>query len=352
MSETINPIQTGLVSFGMSSQVFHGPLLDTHPGFNIKSILERTTNKSTEKYPDVKIVRSLDELLKDDEIELIIVNATNDTHYSFSKDALSAGKHVVVEKPFTNTVKEGQELIDLAKEKKLMLSVFQNRRWDSDYLTVKKVIENNWCGRLVEFIGSFDRYRNYIQENTWKEKGGPGSGLLYNLGPHLIDQALTLFGEPDAIHGDIRIVRTGGVVDDYFEVTLYYPDFKAQLHSSYLVREPNPRFILHGTEGSFVKYGLDVQEADMKAGMIPGVEGWGEEPESMWGTLNATIDELDFDGQIQSLPGNYLRYYDNIFDVIRNNAQLEVTPEQALMNINAIELARESSRRKIVLDFY
>ncbi len=352
MSEINNPIQTGLVSFGMSSQVFHGPLLDTHPGFHIKSVLERTTNRSSDKYPHIQVVRSLDELLKDDELELIIVNATNDTHFSFSKKALEADKHVVVEKPFTNTVEQGQELMKLAKEKKLVLSVFQNRRWDSDFLTIKKVVENKWCGRLVEFIGSFDRYRNYIQENTWKEKTGPGSGLLYNLGPHLIDQAIILFGETDAIHGDIRIVRTGGIVDDYFEVTLYYPDFKAQLHSSYLVREPNPRFILNGTEGSFMKYGLDIQEANMKAGMIPGIEGWGEEPEDTWGTLNATIDGLDFNGQIQSVPGNYLGFYDNIFEVIRNGAALEVTPEQALMNINAIELALESSRRKVVLDFY
>jgi predicted dehydrogenase len=319
MSEITNPIQTGLVSFGMSGQVFHGPLLDTHPGFYIKSVLERTSSRSSDKYPHIQIVRSLDELLKDDELELIIVNATNDTHYPISKEALEAGKHVIVEKPFTNTAEEGQNLIKLG---------------------------------LVEFIGNFDRYRNFIQENTWKEKTGPGSGLLYNLGPHLIDQAITLFGEPDAIHGDIRIVRTGGIVDDYFEVTLYYPDFKAQLHSSYLVREPNPRFILHGTEGSFVKYGLDVQEADMKAGIIPGIDGWGEEPEEMWGILNTTIDGLDVNGHIQSIPGNYLGFYNNIFDTIRNGAALDVTPEQALMNIHAIELAIESSRRKIVLDFY
>jgi predicted dehydrogenase len=205
---------------------------------------------------------------------------------------------------------------------------------------------------LVEFNESFDRYRNYIQENTWKEKIGPGSGLLYNLGPHLLDHAIILFGEPDAVFGDIRIVRTGSIVDDYFEITLYYPELKVQVHSSYLVREPNPRFVLHGTEGSFVKYGLDVQEADMKAGMIPGIEGWGEEPEEIWGTLNTRIEGLDFYGQIQSMPGNYLAFYDNIFEAIRNGADLEVTADQALMNIHAIELAKESSRRKIILDFY
>ncbi len=346
-----NPIKAALTSFGMSGQVFHGPLIDTHPGFHLESVLQRSKDTALEKYPDIRICRTINELITDTEIELVVVNATNDTHYEHAKMALEAGKHVVIEKPMSNTIKEGLELIDLAKKNSLVLSVYQNRRWDSDFLTVKKILENEMLGRVVEFNGSFDRFRNYIQPDTWKEETGPGSGLLYNLGPHLIDQAIVLFGAPDAVAADLRTIRTNSKVDDFFEIYLYYNQVKVRLHSSYLVREPYPRFIIHGTLGSFVKYGLDIQEAALKAGKTPDIKGWGEEEESIWGTLNTEIDGKHVIEKIKSESGNYMDFYENIFNVIRNGEKLMVTPQEALMNIHTIELAIQSSKEKKILFF-
>ncbi len=333
-----------MASFGMSGLVFHGPLLDAHPGFHLKSVVQRSKSDAKDLYPGIKIERSFNQLLEDDEIELIVVNATNDTHFPFAWEALNAGKHVVLEKPFVNKVQEGKQLIELAIRKNRILSVFQNRRWDSDFLTVQKIVQAGFLGRIVEFISSFDRYRNYIQENTWKEDTGPGSGLLYNLGPHLIDQVLVLFGHPGALHADIRKVRTGTLVDDFFDISLYYPGLKARVHSSYLVREPFPRFTLHGTLGSFIKYGLDPQEAALKAGSKPGSPGWGTEEENIRGWLNTEMEGIPIQGKIISEPGNYLAYYDNIFDAIRNNKSLSVPAKQSLLNVYIIEKAFESAK--------
>ena len=344
-------IKTALSSFGMSGMVFHAPLINAHPGFELHSVLQRTKDSAGEKYPGIAIKRTFDELIEDQDIELVIVNATNDTHYPFAKAALEAGKHVVVEKPFTNTLEEGLELISLAEKKGLVLSAFQNRRWDSDFLTVKKVIESGELGRIVEFIGNFDRYRNYIQENTWKEEAGAGSGLLYNLGPHLIDQAFALFGLPEGILGDIRTIRKDSKVDDYFEIYLYYKDVKVRLHSSYLVKEPFPRFIVHGTQGSFVKYGLDPQEAALKAGKTPVLPNWGEEPPDIRGILNIDKAGETKRKTILSEKGNYILYYENVFQAIRNGEKLAVPAMESLWNVNAIELAFKSNELQKALPF-
>lgn len=336
------PVVAGLASYGMSGIVFHAPLLHAHPGFFLKSVVQRSRRDAGDRYPGIKIEKDFKGLLQDDEIELIIVNATNDTHLSFTKSALEAGKHVIVEKPFVNTVKDGRLLLELAEKTGKVLSVFQNRRWDSDFLTVQKVVKTGLLGRIVEYIGSFDRYRNFIQENTWKEDTGPGSGLLYNLGPHLIDQALVLFGNPEALQADIRKVRTGTKVDDYFDISLYYPGLKARVHSSYLVREPFPRFTLHGTSGSFIKYGLDPQEEALKAGGIPGSPGWGIEDESIRGILNTEWKGIHIQGKITSEHGDYLAYYENIYEAIRNGRPLSVPARESLANIYVIEKAFES----------
>lgn len=344
-------IVAGMTSFGMSGLVFHGPLLDVHPGFHLKSVLQRTKDTARDKYEHIEIARTIDELVQDPEVELVVVNATNDTHYLHARMALEAGKHVVIEKPMTNTIEEGKELIKLARDKGLVLSVFQNRRWDSDFLTLREIIEEGLLGRIVEFNGNFDRYRNYIQPNTWKEETGAGSGLLYNLGPHLIDQAIVLFGAPDTVSADIRSMRTGSRVDDFFEIYLQYEEVKVRLHSSYLVREPYPRFTVHGTLGSFVKYGLDIQEAALKVGDLPGKPDWGVEEEAIWGTLNTEINGEHVVRKVDSEPGNYLAFYDNIHEAIRNGTKLSVTPQEALSNIHAIELAYQSSKESRSIPF-
>lgn len=248
----MNKIKTGLASYGMSGQVFHAPFISTHPQFELTAIAERSKDLAKERYPQAKIVRGFDELLAIDELELVVVNTPDPTHYEYTRKALEAGKHVVVEKPFTETVEEGKELIALAEQRGLMLCVYQNRRWDADFLTVKDILGKEKIGRVVEFESTFARFRNYIQPNNWKEQAG---GMTYNLGSHLIDQSLQLFGMPEAVFADIAILRTNGVVDDYFVIHLLRPEknpeVRITLKASYLMCEPEPRFVLHGTEGSY-----------------------------------------------------------------------------------------------------
>lgn len=336
-------IITGIASFGMSGKVFHAPLLNNHEGFHLKTIVERSKNEASALYPDVEIVRAFDTLLQDDKIELVIINTPDPTHYEMALAAIQAGKHVVVEKPFTQTLEQANALIEAAKQKGVMLSVFQNRRWDGDFLTVQRVIKNNLLGKLVEFESHFDRFRNFIQPGTWKEKAEAGAGMVYNLGSHLIDQAVVLFGMPDAVNAEIRILRPGGEVDDCFDIRLSYNDVKVTLKASILVRETVPKYFLHGINGSFLKSGLDVQENALKAGGIPGTQGWGTEPEQNWGVLNTDIDNLHFKGKIETVPGNYLAYYDNICDHIVEGKSLAVKPEQAADTIKIIEAAFKSN---------
>ena len=340
----MDPIKTGLASYGMSGLVFHAPLLHVNPGFELVKIVERSYKGSKERYPDVSIVRSFEELLQDEHIELIIVNTPDAIHYEYCKMALEAGKHVVVEKPFTIKYEEAAELVDLSKKKKQILSVFQNRRWDGDFITVKKVVQEKLLGRLVSFESHFDHYRNFIKPNTWKEESGTGAEKLYNLGTHMIDQAYDLFGLPKSVSADMGIQRTNGKADDFYNVVLRYDDILVSLKSSYMVREQGPRYLLHGTEGSFLKWGLDPQEADLKAGKYPNELNWGTEPKKLWGKLNTELNGLHFMGRIETIPGNYQAFYDNIYDVIRNGANLIVQPEQSLDLMKIIEGAIESNK--------
>ncbi len=347
----MDPIKTAILSYGVSGKVFHAPLLNAHGGFEIKKIVQRHGTEAAEDYPGVEVVNSVESVFNDPALELVIVTTVNETHFDFSRRALEAGKHTIVEKPFTNTIDEGRKLIELAEKNRKTLSVFQNRRWDSDFLTVKKIIEEGRLGRLVEYESCFDRYKNFIQPNTWKEATGPGSGLLYNLGPHLIDQAIVFFGKPEAVFADIRKIRDNSTVDDYFEIILYYSNIKVRLHSSYLVRSPNPRFVLHGTLGSFIKYGLDPQEDAMKKGGVPGTPEWGEEAERFRGVLETETGGKYIKQKIKTEAGNYLKYYDGIYASIREGKAVPVSPEDALINIRIIELAYQSATERKAVEF-
>jgi scyllo-inositol 2-dehydrogenase (NADP+) len=344
-------IKVGLASYGMSGKIFHAPFLEVNPNFILKKIVERSPKGSKNRYPEVETVKDFENLLDDREIELVVVNIPDKIHYDFCKKALLSGKHVVVEKPFTITTEEGEELINLAKKENLILSVFQNRRWDGDFLTVKKIISNKWLGRLVEFESHFDRYRNYIQENTWKEEVEKGTGILYNLGSHLIDQALVLFGKPGSVTADLDKIRTESKVIDYFDLRLDYDNVKVILRASYLVREPGPRFILHGTEGSFIKFGIDPQEQALNEGKLPVGEDWGKEEQKSWGLLNTNLNGNYLRDKIETLSGNYHIFYDNIYHTIREKGELFVKPEEALDVIRVIEAAIKSSYegRKVIM---
>ena len=340
------PIVTAILSYGMSGEVFHAPLIDAHPGFKLKTILERKTEKSKQYYPSIKIARSIDEIISDPEIELVVVNTPNDTHLDFTMRVLEAGKHVIVEKPFTNTSEEAVKLIELAKTKQRLLSVFQSRRWDGGFISLKKIIDSGVLGKIVEYEAHYDRFRNYIAPNTWKEEAGPGSGILYNLGSHMLDQVLVLFGKPESVSAKIGIQRPGGKVDDFYDLRLSYKELNVIVKSSYLVREQGPIYIVHGVNGSYVKFGLDPQEEALKIHQIPGTPGWGTEPEKYWGKLNTEIDGAPFEGKIETTPGDYLGYYQNIYEAIREGKVLAVTGEDGKKVIELIEAAIRSNKEK------
>lgn len=342
----MNPINTALLSYGMSGEIFHAPLLDAHHGFALTKIVQRNTAKAQTRYPRTATVQNVNDVMQDESVELVIVNTPNETHFPFATQALEAGKHVVIEKPFSVKSSEAESLIALAKKKNRMLTVFQNRRWDGDFLTLKKVVENKMVGAVAEFELHYDRYRNYIEENTWKEESAPGTGILYNLGSHMLDQVLVLFGIPEEIDARLGIQRPGGKVDDFYDVRMQYKDFHVIVKSSYLVRESGPRYILHGTTGSFVKYGLDPQEQALKDGKHPGSVGWGIEQREFWGKLNTTSGGLHIEGLIETIPGNYLAFYRNVYDVIREGKPLLVKPEESKDGIRLIEACVESNRTR------
>ena len=346
----MTPINTALCSFGMSGWVFHAPFININPGFNFYAVWERTKNLAEEKYPAIKTYRTLEDMLADSSVELVIVNTPNNTHYEYAKKALEAGKHVVVEKPFTITVDEGKELIELAKKQNKKLSVYQNRRYDSDYKTIKKIIQENVLGDLVEVEMHFDRFKEELSPKLHKEIPGPGSGSLYDLGAHLIDQALQLFGMPVKIFADIQAMRPISKVDDYFELLLYYERMRVRIKSSYTVREALPGYIFHGLKGSFIKPKTNVQEEMLQAGNIPGGSDWGTEPESERGLLHTEKNGEVIREYIKSEQGNYNEYYDGIHESIRNDKPLPVKAEDALNVIKIIEAAYKSNETKCLVD--
>ncbi len=346
------PIVTAIASFGMSGVVYHGPSLKVLPQqFKIHKILERTKNISAERYPEAIIVRSYDDILNDPEVELIIVNTPDYLHFDMAKQAIEAGKHVVVEKPFTKTSDDAKELIALAKKKGVILTVYQNRRFDNGFLTLKKILAEKFLGRLVEYEAHYDRYRNFIQEGSWKEDGDERTGVLFNLGSHIVDQALVLFGAPKAVTAHLNVLRTGGRTTDNFDIRLHYNQFNAILRTSYLVRELGPQYILHGTEGSFVKMGSDPQEEMLKVHRLPNGPKWGEDSQANWGTLNTSVNGLHFQGQIETIPGNYADFFVNLHGAIREGKTLMVKPEEALTTIRVLEACLESNQLKKTVGF-
>jgi scyllo-inositol 2-dehydrogenase (NADP+) len=333
----------GLASFGMSAKVFHAPFLAQHKGFTIKRIVERSTNEARTLYPGAIVSRSFTDMLNNPDIDLIVVNTPDHTHFELAKSSLEAGKHVVVEKPFTQTVREAEELVELAIRRQRILTVFQNRRWDGDFLTVQDIVRKKTLGRLVEFEARWDRYRNFIQAATWKEDASTGTGLLYNLGSHLIDQALVLFGMPTGVTAHLKILRTGGSVDDWFDVRLHYSDVNVAIKASYLALEPGPRFLLHGTNGSFIKHGIDPQEDALKQGRSPLESNWGSEFEDSWGVLSTEENGVVSRKKIETVRGNYGAFYDNLYESITRGKELAVKPRDALNVIAVIEAAKQSS---------
>jgi predicted dehydrogenase len=343
------PVNTALMSYGMSGEVFHAPLLSALGAFKLSTVLQRSSEKVREHFPAIRIVRSAEEILDNEDVELVVVNTPNETHFDFVARALQSGKHVVAEKPFTVTSHEAAELIAIAKKAQRMLTVFQNRRWDSDFLTVKKIIDSQELGRIVEFEAHYDRFRNYVEANSWKEERAPGTGILYNLGSHMLDQVVMLFGMPEYVDARVGIQRPGGKVDDFYDIRLEYKGHLVIVKSSYLVKEPGPRYIVHGVNGSFVKYGIDPQEQALKEKRDPREQSWGVEPQDQWGKLNVLKEGKSVERRVPSEAGDYLAFYRNIHDVIRRGAERAVKREEAWSVIRLIEACYESNKNKCAI---
>lgn len=341
-------IKTALLSYGMSGKVFHAPFLELHPGFELTGSWERSKKLIQADYPNVKSYKSLEELLKDD-VDLVIVNTPVETHFEYAKKVLQAGKHAVVEKAFTSTVKEAEELKALAKKKGLKLAVFQNRRWDSDFKTVKDVVDNGTLGEIIEAEFHFDRYNPSLSIKGHKETANPGAGILKDLGPHLIDQALYLFGFPEAVFADIRITRDKSVVDDYIDLLLYYPRFRVRLKSSFFVREAIPSYVIHGKNGSFLKSRGDVQEEALKIGKKPSLKNWGVESRSREGMLHTESGGKIIHENIPTLTGNYYDFFNELYDSITENKTEPVTAQDGINTMRIIEASIKSNQKKKVV---
>lgn len=338
----ITKIKTGIASYGLSGRVFHAPFIHANEAFELTAICERSKNEASKTYPYVKIVSSFDELISDASLELIIVNTPDVTHYDYCKAALEAGKHVIVEKPFVFTVAEGEELIQLAAEKGRMLTVFQNRRWDGDFMTVRKVLNENKLGRIVEFRAGFQRFRTQIAD-TWKERNDRFVGIVYNLGPHLVDQAICLFGKPTSVFAQIKKQRDGSQIDDFFHIILKYPELQVTLTAGMLMKEPIASFVLHGTTGSFIKPGIDPQEDQLKAGMLPTDEVYGFDTPEMYGTLVLDENGETIRETIETIRGDYRLYFEAVANSIRQQQAPPISPAENLLVIRILEAAYQSN---------
>jgi scyllo-inositol 2-dehydrogenase (NADP+) len=340
-------IRTGLIGFGLGGTAFHAPLIDAVPELALAAIVTSRAAAVHERYPGVQVVPDVEALLADPGIELVVVSTPNDTHFPLAQAALEAGKHVVIDKPFANSVAEAEALVALAAARGRVLSVFHNRRWDSDFLTLRKLLDEGRLGEVTLYEARWDRFRPGLRD-SWHETAGPGGGVLIDLGPHLIDQALAFFGPPESIAADIAGQREGSQVDDYFELTLHYGQMRAILSSASIVPAPRPRFAVHGTRASFVKHGLDPQEAQLRGGGSADDPGHGVEDAANHGLL------IGGDGARQVVPserGDYRRFYSGVAQAIRGDAASPVSPADALAGLRIVELARQSAREGRSLPF-
>jgi scyllo-inositol 2-dehydrogenase (NADP+) len=352
-------ISVGVLGFGLGGRVFHCPFVSAVPGLKLSAIMTSKGDEALKSYPAAQIVTSVDEMLALPGIDAVVVSTPNETHFALAKQCLQAGKHVVIDKPFSATSEEAAELGQIAASKGVHVIPFHNRRYDGDFLTVKKLIAERAVGRLVTFESHFDRFRPIPRENTWKEAGNPANGMLFDLGPHLVDQALALFDGPAAITASVRSDRDHTEIEDAFDITLHYPDYSgipgkgllAHCRTSYLACDNAPRFLLHGTTGSFRKYGLDPQEPKLVGGakvpMMGSKEEWLEENSARWGTLTVTPNPAQPDTvvhyEVKTEPGDYRLFYANVRDSILGTAPLAITAVDGYRVIKLLELARVSS---------
>ncbi|MGG4607133.1 oxidoreductase [Providencia sp. Me31A] len=341
------PIKVGILGYGYASKTFHAPFLGTLEGYDLTSISSSDPSKVKADWPDVNVAASPEAIFADKDIELVVIPTPNDTHFPLAQAALAAGKHVVVDKPFTLDVAQAEQLKLQAEKAGKLLSVYQNRRWDSGFLTVKKILQEGCLGDIKYYESHFDRYRPAVRQR-WREANIPGAGIWYDLGPHLLDQVLQYFGKPTAITADLAMIRPNAQAVDYFHTILQYADKKVVLHATTLAAAPMPIYVIHGMNGSYVKYGLDTQESCLKNGAKPEGVNWGVDSN----TGNVTLSQND---ELITQPwpnekGNYGGYYHAIYKAIRNGEANPVTPSEAIDIMKLIEAGIRSATEKRTIE--
>jgi predicted dehydrogenase len=343
-----NPLQVALVGYGFAGKTFHAPIISVVEGMKLTHIVSSDPEKVRRDWPHVAVLSSIDEACANPSIGLIVIATPNTSHFEVTQKSLAAGKHVVVDKPFTLTVADAQKLLAQAAAAKRVLSVFQDRRWDGDFISLRRLLEEGRLGEVTHFESHYDRYRPAVK-HRWREIPGPGSGIWFDLGPHLVDQALQLFGLPDAIFADLGVQRKAGSTVDYFHVLMRYGTRRVILHGESFVSADLPRYIVHGTVGSYVKFGIDSQEEALKRGEKPGSLGWGAD--SRPGTLY-TWKEAELQTTcLPAMAGNYVGYYEAVREAITKGAPNPTTPHDILGVMAVLETAVRSSEDRRELPF-
>ncbi|WP_158796568.1 Gfo/Idh/MocA family oxidoreductase [Pedobacter sp. L105] len=332
-------ISAGLMAYGMSGKIFHAPFISAHPGFKLHAVTERHQKNADKDFPGIISYDSTDELIADENINLIVINSPNYTHYEYAKQALNAGKHILVEKPFTASVAEAEEIFKLAESLGKKVFVYQSRRWDSDFNAVKKIVDGGRLGKLSEVHFRYDRYRVEIGAKKFKEEPMAASGLQYDLGPHLLDQAISLFEKPDAFQKILGKNRPGTKMDDYFSIHLSYPnDVNVFVHASMLIVDIQPSFVVHGQHGSFIKERADVQEEQLLKGIKPNDPGFGVEARGKEGKLTLIDKNGDRTQElISSETANYIDFFEAVYQSLLNNAPFPVEQQQILTQLAILE---------------
>jgi predicted dehydrogenase len=338
----MSQISVGLAGFGLGGRLFHAPFIAATPELRLTAVATSRRDDVAAEHPEARVVDDWKALAADPAIDAIVVSTPTVTHHEIARAALEAGKHVVVDKPFTATVAEADDLIQLAAARQRVLTVYQNRRWDGDFRTLRRVVDEGRIGKAYYFEAHFDRFRLQIKPG-WRESDQPGAGILYDLGAHLIDNAIVLFGTPSAVMADAMAQRPGAHAIDYFHLVLDYGRARAVLHASTLVREPGPRFAIHGDGGSFLKYGMDPQEQALIAGRRPGAPDWGRDNPEQYGLL---VRADGTSSVIETLPGDYTSFYAAFAAAVLQNKPIPVDPRDSRNGLAVIEAAQESVRNR------
>jgi scyllo-inositol 2-dehydrogenase (NADP+) len=367
-SASTAPIRTAVLGYGLGGRVFHCPFVSAIPGLELAAIVVRSADRAAAAaaaYPSAMIHPDVSAVLDDPAIDLIVVATPNASHVELATAALSKGKHVVVDKPLAPTSAEARALINLAAAQDKILAPFHNRRWDGDFLTVRKIVADGILGRIVQVLSHYDRFRPIQRPNSWKEESGPASGNLFDLGPHIVDQALALFGVPTHVTASIRSDRDQTAIDDAADIAFDYRiagrALRYECHATMLAADPSPRFRIHGTLGSYTKFGLDPQEPALIKGIRPPMFGspepWFPEPEAAWGTLTLAThrsEPVQLERQsYPTVPGDYRNFYANVHDAILGTTPLAIPSEDGFRTIRLLELALQSSheKRTVPVDF-